>query len=218
MFKNINFEEVLTSFNETFLMTLVTSALVLVLGLLLGYALYKTEEKKMFIYKILNIFSSVARSIPFIILIILLLPFTNVLFKFLFGSESRLLFNWQGAVPALVISATPFYARLVHSSLKEVSSGTKEMLLSVGASSKKSSMIIIGEAMPSLVSGFTTTVVTLIGFSSAAAIIGAGGLGDLANRERNNIGVVIIATVLILILVFAVQAIGDFLVKKIDKR
>ena len=108
--------------------------------------------------------------------------------------------------------------RSVQSSLKEVSSGTKEMLLSVGASSKKSSLIIIGEAMPSLVSGFTTTVVTLIGFSSAAAIIGAGGLGDLANRERNNIGVVIIATVLILILVFAVQAIGDFLVKKIDKR
>lgn len=218
MFNNIRWDAVFEAFKETTLMTLVTSILVLLLGLLLGYALYKTEERKLKVYRLLNIISSIGRSIPFIILIILLLPFTNALFKILFGSESRLLFNWQGAVPALVISATPFYARLVHSSLKEVPAGTKEMLISLGASNKKSREIIFTEAAPSLIAGFTTTVVTLIGFSSAAAIIGAGGLGDLANRERNNIGVVIIATVLILLLVFIVQALGDYLVKRIDRR
>lgn len=218
MFDKINIYDISSSFNETFLMTLVTSIFVLILGLCLGYALYKSEKKNNLIYKVLNIVSSVGRSIPFIILIILLLPFTDSLFKILFGEDSRLLFNWPGAVPALVISATPFYARLVHSSLKEVSSGTKEMLLSLGASQKRTFIVIVSEALPSLVAGFTTTVVTLIGFSSAAAIIGAGGLGDLAYRERNNTGIVIIATFLILVLVFLVQAVGDLLVKKIDKK
>ncbi len=218
MFENLSFEQIMEAFLETFFMTLTTGFFVLILGFLLGYSLYKTEEKKMFIYKIINIISSVARSIPFIILIILMLPVTNGLFNFIFGQDQRLLFNWQGAVPALVISATPFYARLVHHAFKEVSSGTKEMLNSIGATGKTTLRIITGEAMPSLVAGFTTTIVTLIGFSSAAAIIGAGGLGYLATRERNHFGYVIIATSLILLLVFLTQAIGDFAVRKINKR
>ena len=121
-------------------------------------------------------------------------------------------------MPALVVSATPFYARLFHNSLKEVSRGTKEMLVSFGANAKTTLKVIVSEAMPSLVAGFTTTVVTLIGFSSAAAIIGAGGLGVLASRERNHLGIVLIATALILVLVFIVQAVGDFIFKKINKR
>lgn len=218
MFKDINYTEILEAFKETLFMSLTTSIIVFVLGLILGYLLYYTKDRHKITYKILDIFSSVGRSIPYIILIILLLPFTNVLFNFMFGKDSRLLFSWQGAVPALVISATPFYARLVFNSLSEVNLGTKEMLISFGANNKQIRKIIFSEAMPSLVAGFTTTVVTLIGFTSMAAIIGAGGLGDLAARERNKTIVVIIATALILLLVFTVQFLGDLIVKKIDKR
>lgn len=215
---NLNYEEIKNAFLETFLMSVTTGIIVFVLGLLLGYLLYFTKEKNKIIYKILDIITSIARSIPFIILIILILPLTNALFNFIFGSDQRLLFSWQGAVPALVISATPFYARLVLNSLNEVESGKKEMLTSFGASNKEIRQIMFSEAMPSLVAGFTTTLVTLIGFTSMAAIIGAGGLGDLAARERNKTPVVLIATALILILVFIVQIGGDFIAKKIDKR
>src|SRR5690625_3073640 len=215
---NINFNEVKDAFLETFLMTITTSVIVFVLGLILGYLLYFTKEKNKTVHKLLDIFTSVVRSIPFIILIILMLPLTNALFNLLFGSNQRLLFSWQVAVPALVISATPFYARLVYNSLNEIDSGTKEMLISFGASNKEIRKIMFSEAMPSLIAGFTTTVVTLIGFTSMAAIIGAGGLGDLAARERNKTVVVLIATILILLLVFIVQYIGDLIVKKIDKR
>lgn len=215
---NIDYSEVKDAFFETFLMTITTSIIVFVLGLLLGYFLYYTKDKNKITHKILDLFTSIARSIPFIILIILILPLTNSLFKLIFGENQRLLFSWQGAVPALVISATPFYARLVFNSLNEISSGTKEMLVSFGANNKEIRKIMFSEAMPSLIAGFTTTVVTLIGFTSMAAIIGAGGLGDLAARERNNTVVVLIATILILLLVFIVQYIGDLIVKKIDKR
>lgn len=218
MFKNLNLIDIKDSFFETLLMTLFTSLFVLVLGLILGYFLYKSEKTNKITYKILNIFTSVTRSIPFIILIILMLPLTHFLFNIIFGKDQRLLFNWQGAVPALVISATPFYARLVYFSLKEVPWGIKEMLDSLGASSFVKLKVIVNEAMPSLIAGFTTTVVTLIGFSSAAAIIGAGGLGDLAARERNNTLMVVIATVLILLFVFIVQAVGDLIFKKINKK
>lgn len=218
MFKNINWENVYNAFLETFLMSLLTGLFVLILGLLLGYLLYKTEEKNNLFYKIINFISSVARSIPFIILIILMLPVTHGLFNFIFGEGHRLLFNWPGAVPALIISATPFYAKLVQNSLKEVPKETKLMLTSLGANNKTIFRLVFNEAMPSLVAGFTTTMVTLIGFTSSAAIIGAGGLGDLANRERNHTGIVLIATILILLLVFITQIVGDFIGKKLDKR
>lgn len=218
MFKDIDYIEILNALKETVLMSLVTSIFVLALGLLLGYALYKSENRRMWLYKILNTISNIARSIPFIILLLLLMPFTHTLFNFLFGSDQRLLFNWPGAVPALIVSATPFYARLVHNSLKEIPEGTKEMLISIGASDKLQTKVILTEALPSLIAGFTQTVVTLIGFTTAAAVIGAGGLGDLAFRERNKIVVVLIATVLTLLIVFIVQFTGDMLYKKIDKR
>ncbi len=218
MFKDIRWETIKDAFLETFLMNLVTGIFVLIFGLLLGFLLYKTKDKNKITYKVANFLTSTFRSIPFIVLIILMLPVTNSIFNFLFGSDQRLLFNWQGAVPALIISATPFYARLVENSLNEVPNETKEMLMSLGAKETTIFRYIFSEAMPSLLAGFIQTLVTLIGFSSAAAIIGAGGLGDLASRERNHTGIVLIATALILLLVFIIQNTGDYIKNKLDKR
>lgn len=218
MFNKIILNQIKDAFLETLFMTITTGIIVFFLGLLLGYLLYYTKDKNKIAHKILDITSNISRSIPFIILIILLLPFTNFLYNFIFGSSQRLLFSWQGAIPALVISATPFYARLVYNSLNDISYNKKEMLMSLGANNKQIRKIIFSEAMPSLIAGFTTTIVTLIGFTSMAAIIGAGGLGDLAARERTKTPIVLVATILILLLVFTVQFIGDYIYKKIDKR
>jgi D-methionine transport system permease protein len=159
---------------------------------------------------IVNIF----RSIPFLILIVLLIPFTKALVGSMIGENA--------ALPALIIGAAPFYARMVEIGLREIDKGVIEAAKSMGA--KTSTIIwkvLLPESMPALISGITVTSIALVGYTAMAGVIGAGGLGNLAyldGYQRNQNDVTLVATIVILIIVFIIQIIGDVITSKLDKR
>ena len=199
-------------------MTIIAMIGTLILGLILGLILYLTSPEGLWEHKQFNfivaMIVNVFRAIPFAILIILLLPFTTFLFGTFRGSNA--------ALPALIIGAAPFYARLVEIALREVDKGVVEAAESMGA--KVSTIIfkvLLKEAMPALVSGITVTTIALIGYTAVAGMIGAGGLGDYAyyyGFTRRDFDIVFVCTVLIIIIVFVFQLIGDLITNKIDKR
>ncbi|XNQ62619.1 methionine ABC transporter permease [Alkalihalobacillus sp. 1P02AB] len=203
---------------ETLYMTGISVAASFVIGIFLGLMLYLTSKGNMWESKVINfIFASIVnvfRSIPFIILIILLMPFTRMLMGSILGATA--------ALPALIIGAAPFYARLVEIALREVDKGVIEAAHSMGASNFRIIWkVLLPESMPALISGITVTSISLVSFTAMAGVIGAGGLGHLAFLEgwqRNNSSLMVVATVAILLIVFVIQAIGDFLTNKTDKR
>ncbi|MED4454246.1 methionine ABC transporter permease [Metabacillus fastidiosus] len=222
----VNWEKVWSATYETVYMTGLSVIATFVLGLVLGLLLFLTSNNNLTgnkpiivaIGRIVNIIIgaivNIGRSIPFIILIILLLPFTKIIVGTILGANA--------ALPALIIGAAPFYARMVEIALREIDKGVIEAAKSMGA--KTSTIIfkvLLPESMPALVSGITVTAIALIGYTAMAGAIGAGGLGNLAFLEgfnRGNTEVTIIATIFILIIVFIIQFIGDIITKAIDKR
>lgn len=125
-------------------------------------------------------------------------------------------------MPALIIGAAPFYARMVEIGLREIDKGVIEAAKSMGA--KTSTIIwkvLLPESMPALISGITVTSIALVGYTAMAGVIGAGGLGNLAyldGYQRNQNDVTLVATIVILIIVFIIQIIGDVITSKLDKR
>lgn len=218
LFPNVDWLDLLIASGETLYMTIIAMIGTLILGLILGLILYLTSREGLWEHKQLNLFVAmivnVFRAIPFAILIILLLPFTTFLFGTFRGSNA--------ALPALIIGAAPFYARLVEIALREVDKGVVEAAESMGA--KVSTIIfkvLLKEAMPALVSGITVTTIALIGYTAVAGMIGAGGLGDYAyyyGFTRRDFDIVFVCTVLIIIIVFVFQLIGDLITNRIDKR
>ncbi|MEW4355138.1 methionine ABC transporter permease [Streptococcus pneumoniae] len=217
-FQNVEWGEVLKATQETLYMTLISTAYVFVIGLILGLFLYLTGPGKMLQNKVANVILAglinIFRSVPFIILLALLMPFTKVLMGTILGP--------RGALPTLVISAAPFYARLVSIALNEIPSGVIEAAESMGANTCQIIFkVLIPESSPALVSGITVTAIALVGSTAVAGVIGAGGLGNLAyliGFTRNKQDIVLVSTIAILILVFILQFIGDFVTKKLDKR
>ncbi|KLA48290.1 ABC transporter permease [Ligilactobacillus ruminis S23] len=217
-FKNVNWPNLWSAAFETIWMTIVSILIVAVFGLLLGLLLYETSGSNSKAVKALNwvvaLFVNVFRSIPFIILIVLLLPVTQVLVGAITGAKA--------AIPSLVFSAAPFYARLVEIAFHEVDGGVLEAAESMGATKWQLVFkVLIPESLPALVSGITVTVISLIGYTAMAGAIGAGGLGQLAYTDgfqSYNNAITLTATVVIVIIVFAFQYLGDFAVKRIDKR
>ena len=217
-FSRVNWDKVQDKTIETLIMTFESLIAVFLVGLFLGLLLYLTSNSKSaFVrgfYAVVTAIVNIFRAIPFIILIVLLIPFT----KFLIGT----IIGVQAAIPALIISAAPFYARLVEIGLREVDKGVIEAARAMGA--KNSTIILkvlIPESLPAIISGLTVTAIALVGSTAMAGVIGAGGLGNLAyldGFQRNNSTLTFVATVLILIIVFAVQILGDTIVKKVDKR
>lgn len=217
---NIDIIEITEALLDTLFLLVVTSLFVLLIGLLVGFVLYFTEEKdsedRKLITKVSYIVTSfivdLARSIPFIILMIILIPITLLLMGTMLGAKA--------ALPALIISAAPFFARLVYMSLKEIDKGKIEALEAMGAQRRTIIYILFKESLPSLISGFTVTLVTLIGFIASAGAIGAGGLGDLAKRKAYNgeYFIAYICVILVLVIVYTIQLVGDKISKKIDKR
>ena len=209
-FKNVVWENLIVAIQETLYMTLVSTFYVFVIGLILGLFLYLTGPNKVLANRFVNFLLAgiinVFRSIPFIILLVLLIPFTRSIMGTIIGPE--------GAIPTLVISAAPFYARLVSIALNEIPSGVIEAAESMGANTFQVIWkVLIPESLPALVSGITVTAI--------AGVIGAGGLGNLAYQvgfTRNMQDVIFVSTVCILILVFIIQILGDFVTKKVDKR
>ena len=216
-FKNVNWPNLWSAAFETIWMTIVSILIVAVFGLLLGLLLYETSGSNSKAVKALNwvvaLFVNVFRSIPFIILIVLLLPVTQVLVGAITGAKA--------AIPSLVFSAAPFYARLVEIAFHEVDGGVLEAAESMGATKWQLVFkVLIPESLPALVSGITVTAISLIGYTAMAGAIGAGGLGQLAYTDgfqSYNNAITLTATVVIVIIVFAFQYLGDFAVKRIDK-
>ncbi|WP_163654881.1 methionine ABC transporter permease [Listeria sp. PSOL-1] len=204
--------------SETLYMTLSSLVAVCILGILLGLLLFLSNRQgnvgAKVLYWITAILVNVFRSIPFIILIVLLLPMTKTLVGTIIGPKA--------ALPALIISAAPFYARMVEIAFREVDKGVLEAAKAMGANLfTVICKVLIPEALPAIISGLTVTAISLVGFTAMAGVIGAGGLGNAAYLEgfqRNQPDITIAATIIILIIVFIFQIIGDLLVKKVDKR
>lgn len=217
-FSRVNPESMKQAAIDTLFMTIVAMIFVIIIGFLLGLLLYSLSRNKSpyakVCYSILSVVSNIFRSIPYIVLIILLMDFSRKLVGTGIGATA--------AIPSLIVSAAPFYARLVEIAFREVDSGVLEAADAMGASRiQKIFKVLIPESTPALLSGVTLTTITMIGFTAMAGIIGGGGLGGLAYQEgfsRNNNTVTLIATVLILIIVFIIQFVGDQLVKRSDKR
>ncbi|MBZ5202528.1 ABC transporter permease [Planomicrobium chinense] len=218
LFPNVDWDNMWEATLETLYMTAMSTFFTFVIGLVLGIILFLTAPKQLWANSIVNwltgAFVNIFRSIPFIILIILLIPFT----KFMIGTIR----GPNAALPALIIGAAPFYARMVLIALKEIDKGVIEAARSMGATTwtiiRK---VLLPESKPALISGITVTAIALVGYTAMAGIIGAGGLGTLAfldGFQRSREDVTLMATILILIIVFAIQFIGDRLTMKSDKR
>lgn len=217
-FPHLQIEQLINATYDTLYMTLVAGAATWVLGIILGVILFLTAKGQLLenriIYTSFSIVISIFRSIPFIILIVLLIPFTKALIGTILGANA--------ALPALIVGAAPFYARLVEIALREVDKGVIEAARSMGA--KVHTIIfqvLLPESSPALVSGITVTTIALVGYTAMAGVIGAGGLGNLAYLEgfqRNHNDVTLVATLTILLIVFIVQFIGDRITAKLDKR
>lgn len=215
---NVNWDKMWEATVETLYMTGISVVVTFILGLLLGLMLFLTSKgniwENLVINKVISSVVNVFRSIPFIILIVLLIPFTMFLLDTMIGEDA--------ALPALIIGAAPFYARMVEIGLREIDKGVIEAAKSMGA--KTSTIIfkvLIPESLPALVSGITVTAIALVGYTAMAGVIGAGGLGNLAyldGFQRSRSDVTLVATIVILIIVFIIQFIGDSITTKLDKR
>lgn len=217
-FPNVKWDSMWEATQETLYMTSISVVATFILGIVLGLLLFLTSKGNIWennsINKVISAFVNIFRSVPFIILIVLLIPFT----KFLIGT----MIGENAALPALIIGAAPFYARMVEIGLREIDKGVIEAAKSMGA--KTSTIIwkvLLPESMPALVSGITVTAIALVGYTAMAGVIGAGGLGNLAYLEgfqRSRNYVTLMATIIILIIVFIIQFIGDYITNKLDKR
>lgn len=217
MFKNVDLSEFFDAFIDTVYMSFVSTIFVFLFGLLLGILLFHTGKDGIkpnkTVYQILSITINLLRSIPFLILIVLLIPFTRLLIGTILGPSA--------ALPALVIGATPFYARLVEISLNEKGKNLVETGKAFGATNVQIiTKIILPESIVSIIRGITTTAIMITGYTSIAGAIGAGGLGNLAylyGFARNRFDVTLIATIGIIVIILFIQAIGDLSIKKLQK-
>ena len=218
LFPHLKWDQLWAATLETLYMTALSGVATFVLGIVLGLALFLTARGGLFhnrtVYNIISIVVNVFRSIPFIILIVLLIPFTKTVVGTILGANA--------ALPALIVGAAPFYARLVEIALREVDKGVIEATRSMGARlSTLVFRVLLPESSPALVSGITVTLIALVSYSAMAGVIGAGGLGNLAYLEgfqRNHGDVTLVATVTILIIVFIIQFCGDIITSLLDKR
>lgn len=218
LFPNVSWENMWEATLQTAYMTAISVLATFILGIALGLLLFLTARGNIWENKLVNGFIAgivnLFRSIPFIILIILLIPFSVYIIGTMLGANA--------ALPALIAGAAPFYARMVEIALREVDKGIIEASQSMGASNGEIVFkVLLPEAMPALISGITVTAIALVSYTAMAGVVGAGGLGNLAYLEgfqRNNPDVTLVATVLILVIVAILQICGDLATRVIDKR
>ena len=208
----------LVGLRDTLVMTFVSTFFAYVIGLPLGVLVNITQPHgiwpKKWVNRILGWIINVGRSLPFIILMIAVMGFT----KLLVGTKIGV----RGAIPPLVISAAPFIARMVETSLAEVDSGVVEAAQSMGASVPQVvTKVYLPEAKPSLILGASISLITILGYTAIAGAIGSGGLGDLAVRygyQRYIPSMLWTTVILIIVLVQIIQTLFSWLSTKVDKR
>ncbi|SHK55197.1 D-methionine transport system permease protein [Selenomonas ruminantium] len=203
---------------ETVYMVVVSMAIASALGIPLGVLLYATDKGQILesptLNKAIGTVVNAVRSIPFIILMVAIVPFTRLLVGSAIGTTA--------AMVPLVIASVPFIGRQVETSLKEVPYGLIEAALSMGATPMQIiGRVLLPESMPSIVAQLTTVVISLVGESAMAGAIGGGGLGDLAIRygyQRFRPDVMIATVIILIVLVQAVQFVGNTIAKRLDKK
>lgn len=209
---------IIRGIGESLQMTICSTFFGYVFGLPLGIALAVTGKNGIrpnkAVYKILDLIANIVRSIPFLILLILMMPFTRFIIGKSYGSTATI-------VP-LTIAAIPFIGRMVESSLNEVDGGVIEAAKSMGVSNFGIiTRVLLVEARTSILVGVTIAIGTILGYSAMAGVIGGGGLGDIAIRYgyyRYQFDIMIVTVILLVLLVQIFQSAGMFLAKKLDRR
>ena len=208
----------LEGIRDTVYMTVVSTLFGYILGLPLGIALTLTDKNGLrqnrTIYRTLDAIINITRSVPFLILLIVVMPLTKLLVGKSYGSTATI-------VP-LTLAAAPLIGRMVESSLKEVNRGVIEAAVSMGAKTKTIVFkVLIGEARTSLLVGVTIVLGTVLGYSAMAGVVGGGGLGDIAIRYgyyRYDTPVMLVTLVFIVAIVQLMQVVGTLLAKRMDHR
>lgn len=203
---------------DTLYMVGVSTLLTAVFGLLLGVLLVLTDRGGLLVAplvnRVLGAIVNIGRSLPFIILLIALMPFTRLIVGTTIESTA--------AIVPLTVGAIPFYARLVETALREVDRDVVAAAKAMGASVREIVVkVLLREARPGLVAGLTVTVIALIGYSAMAGTVGGGGLGDVAVRfgyERFETQVMVATVVLLIVLVQAIQMLGDLVARRLSRR
>ena len=203
---------------ETIYMVFLSSALSYVIGIPLGIALVVTDREGIspvpLFNKVLGLIINLLRSVPFIILLIMVLPLTKFIVGKTIGSNAT--------VVPLIIAAAPYIGRMVESSLKEVDAGVIEAAKSMGASTWQIIVkVLLPEAKPSLLVGAAISVTTILGYSAMAGFTGGGGLGDIAIRygyHRYQTDMMMVTVVLLVIIVQLIQEVAMRMSRKSDKR
>ncbi len=203
---------------ETLQMVGLSSLLTALLGLPLGLLLHATAPGGLApqrgISSVVGFVVNVGRSLPFVILMVAVIPFT----RWVVGTS----LGWQAAVVPLSLGAVPFFARLVETALREVSPGKVDAARVMGSTRAKIvRAVLVPEALPGLVAGLTVTVIALVGYSAMAGAIGGGGLGALAisyGYQRFDAQVMVVCIVVIVVVVQLVQVLGDVVARSLDHR
>jgi len=200
-------------------MTLVSTVFAYIIGIPLGVAVVLTDPKKgllpnRVVNAVLGWIINIGRSIPFIILLVAIIPFTRLVVGTSLGVP--------GAIVPLVVSAAPFVGRMVEQSLAEVDASLVEAAQSFGATVWQIVVkVYLWESLPSLIRGFSITLITLLGYSAMAGTVGAGGLGDIAIRygyQRYMVDMMIATIVILIVVVQVIQSACDFAARKVDKK
>ncbi len=203
---------------DTLVMVGVSLLFSVLIGLPLGVLLFLTSKRQLLaqtrVYAVLSFVVNILRSVPFIILLIVMIPVTMMIIGTSLGVA--------GAIPPLVAGGAPFFARLVETSLREVDRGIIEATQAMGASVRQ---IVLGallpEALPGIIAGITVTAITLVSYAAMSGVVGGGGLGDLAIRfgyQRFQTDVMVITVALLVIFVQLLQMLGDRLVLYFSRR
>lgn len=217
-FANVDWAEIGQATLDTLAMLGGSMVLTIALGLPLGVILFLTGKGQMLENRLANgalsLLVNILRSVPFVILLIVMIPLTVALVGTSLGVA--------GAIPPLVAGAAPFFARLVETALREVDKGVVEASFAMGARRRQ---VVLGallpEALPGLIAAATVTAIALVGYTAMAGVVGAGGLGDLAVRfgyQRFQTDVMIVTVVLMLVLVQVLQMVGDAVVRRVSHR
>lgn len=209
---NIMIEALGQTIYMVFFSTLFASVLGFILGIIVTVTAPKGLKPNAVIYKVLDLVINVLRSFPFIILIVFIIPLTRAIVGTTIGETA--------AIVPLTIAAAPFVARIIESALKEVDSGVIEAAKSFGASNSQIIFkVMIKEAVPSIISGLTLTIINIIGYSAMAGSVGAGGLGKVAisyGYQRYQTDVMIVTVIILIIIVQGLQSLGNYLYKKLS--
>ncbi len=218
LFVHLDWAEIGAASLDTMIMLAGSLVATVIVGLPLGVILFLSGPKRLLAqpaaHAVLSVVVNGLRSVPFIILLILMIPLTVLLVGTSLGVA--------GAIPPLVVGAAPFFARLVESALREVDTGVVEAAQSMGATNRQIVFeVLLPEAMPGIVAAITVTAVALVSYTAMAGVVGAGGLGDLAIRfgyQRFQTDVMVVTVVLLLIIVQALQMLGDRVVAYVSHR